>query len=158
MSKPTKKETARLKALIQKELIKWKPLMGLAPWRVNTFYYRANKDAPKAHRQTKKQRGARMWMDVDYEYLRAGMNVMLPACIGVDKDELRENVRHELAHAVVNEMRQWRAGPVVHCMEHEERVVSTLAPAFLWTYNAGWNAGRKDLRKQQAKDQKKKKE
>lgn len=141
----------RAKRLIEKTLITWKSLMGLAPWRISTHYYRDLKDAPKEYRQTKKQRGARMWMQVDYEYLRASMNVMLPACLEVDEDELKENVRHELAHAVVNEMRQWRAGPVVHCMEHEERVVSTLAPAFEWTYNAGWNAGRADLRRKAKK-------
>lgn len=139
----------RAKTLIQETLVKWKPLMGLAPWRITTHYYRAYKDAPKEHRRTKKQRGARMWIDVDYQYLRAYVNVMLPDCIGVGKDELRENVRHELAHAVVNEMRQWRAGPVVHCMDHEERVVSTLAPAFEWTFNAGYNEGKADLCKKQ---------
>lgn len=156
--KPSRKQMDAAKAICEKTLVTWKPLMGLAPWRITSHYYRALKDAPKEHRCTKKQRGARMWMDVDYQYLRADVNIMLPACIGVGDDELKENVRHELAHAVVNEMRQWRAGPVSHCMEHEERVVSTLAPAFEWTYNAGWNAGRADLRKKQRKDRKKIKE
>jgi hypothetical protein len=59
---------------------------------------------------------------------------------------------HECCHAIVNEMREWSVGHEGNgVMGHEERVVSHLANAFLWTYMQGWNDGKADLRKKGAK-------
>jgi hypothetical protein len=141
VSKPSAKQMDAAKRRTQKHLVKWKPLLGLAPWTIHQRFYRREKDIPKRHAR------AAMWCAVDYEYLQATVHVALNRIAHETADEIEAMVRHELLHATVNEMRQWRAGPVVHCMEHEERVVSTLTAAFEWTYNAGWNEGRANLRR-----------
>lgn len=143
---PAKKQMDRAKARIEAAVLKWKPLMGLGIWRVNMAWYRDWKDVPKAHRKSKTSPGAHMWMDVRWEYLLATLNVYLPESAYWSKSRLREAVRHELAHALVGEMRAWHFS-LGDAMMHEERVVSTLACAFQWAYVAGWNEGRADLRK-----------
>lgn len=124
-------------------LLKWKPLMGLGHWKVIHHFYRRAKDVPKKHRRTKQQRGALMWCAVDWEYMEANVHTYLPECVGMARDELSYVIRHELAHALVSEMRHWESCPHDHAMLHEERVVTMIAYAFGSTYEDGYEAGRK---------------
>jgi hypothetical protein len=153
VSKLTAKATNHAKKVIQAAVVKWKPLMGLGHWEIHTCWYRRAKDIPKEFRPRKKRnyRGAKMWVRVDWEYLEAWVNVNLPECVDDDDERLEHTIMHELAHVVVNEMREWAMHPSDHAMKHEERVVETLACAFAWTETRGWNEGKADLRKKQAK-------
>jgi hypothetical protein len=145
MGRPTAKAKDLAKRRVERHLIRWKPLVGLAPWKIHHRYYRREKDIPKKHRR------AAMWCAVDYEYLVATVYVALNRIAHETSDEIEAMVRHELLHATINEMRCWQVCPTRHAMDHEERTVSTLTAAFLWTYNAGWNDGKKHLRKLQAR-------
>jgi hypothetical protein len=144
VSKPTAKAMDTAKRCARRHLNRWKPLVGLAPWTIHQRYYRREKDIPKTHKR------AAMWCAVDYEYLQATVHVALCRIAHETADEIEAMVRHELLHATINEMRHWQNCPTPHAMMHEERTVSTLTAAFEWTYNAGWNEGRDDLRKKRA--------
>ncbi|MDQ2785021.1 MAG: hypothetical protein M3Y58_08470 [Chloroflexota bacterium] len=151
--KPSKKGTDRVKKVIQAAVVKWKPLMGLGHWEIHTCWYRRENDIPKEFRPRPKRnyRGAKMWVRVDWEYLEAWVNVNLPECVDDDAERLEHIIMHELAHVVVNEMREWATHPADHAMKHEERVVETRALSFMWAHFAGWNEGRDDLRKKRTK-------
>lgn len=147
----TEKQMDTAKQLVEKHVVKWKPLVGLGHWTIHERFYRREKDIPKRHKR------AAMWCAVDYEYLRATVHVALCRIAHQTSEEIEMMVRHELLHTTINEMRQWQCCPAGHAIEHEERTVSTLTAAFEWTFNAGWNAGKADLRKRQAKKAKQEK-
>jgi hypothetical protein len=67
---------------------------------------------------------------------------------GKSDKRIAEVVIHELVHCLVHEMREWsperQSGDALDkCMAHEERVVTELTDAIIWSYEDG------------AKDQKK---
>lgn len=73
---------------------------------------------------------------VMWQYRRATITFNLGCVAEQDDEELELTVVHEAAHVLINEMRDDREGE----LDHEERVASTLARAFLFTYEAGKRA------------------
>ncbi|KKL89323.1 hypothetical protein LCGC14_1915860 [marine sediment metagenome] len=66
----------------------------------------------------------------------------------LDDHDLEVVVVHEMCHVLVNEMRADRGGEPTHgSVAHEERVVSTLAQAFLTVRDQGEREGRKAARR-----------
>ncbi len=144
----SEKAMDRARDHVEAALRRWKPIMGLAAWVIEAHYHRDLATVPKRYRPKKgRDYATLMWVEVQWEYLHATINVILPHLVGKDAEAVAGDVRHELAHVVINEVREVGTHPYEHGVKHEERVVSTLADAFLWTYNAGWNEGRDDLRK-----------
>lgn len=62
----------------------------------------------------------------DWRYMTCRIYFNFPAMKSKSEIEVEKIVIHELCHALVNEMRE-------EGLEHEERVVTTLTKAFLWT-------------------------
>lgn len=71
-----------------------------------------------------------------WEYLCAHLRFYLPGTARIDDDQLDYLVRHELLHALVDEMRPRKR--TVEDRAHEERVVTQLAMVL------GWVRDRKD--------------
>ena len=62
----------------------------------------------------------------DWRYMTCTIYFNIPAMKSKTEDEIEKIIIHELCHALVNEMREGH-------IDHEERVVTTLTKAFLWT-------------------------
>jgi hypothetical protein len=106
---------------VRKLLNTWIYVLGLAWYYIEADYYDSEKDFKKT---TGNIVVMRVW--VDWRYMTATIAVNVPAVARLSDDELERTVVHELCHALVNEMRETG-------IDHEERVVTMLTKAFLWT-------------------------
>jgi len=121
-------QKARVEALIEK----WVKPVGLGYWRLTFSWYREplppypGKQAPSAPDV--------VLMDVraDWRYNQAFIRVCLPEVAELDDDHLEWAFVHELMHVFLNEMRYYGDDGR---KEHEERVASHLASAFIWLRN-----------------------
>jgi hypothetical protein len=113
--------------LIRKYLELWTQRLGLRWWEIDVLYM----DDPATILKTFSNPGngdeltlARV--DVRWEYSQATIAVNLPAWDGLEEWKIERAVVHELCHILVNEMREGE-------IHHEERVVTGLTKALLWT-------------------------
>jgi hypothetical protein len=111
--------------LFSKYFKKWTNLTGLLWWKITVIYYgdpaeivehfTSGNDTIVAARTT-----------ADWRYMTAKIIVNVNALTDMDEEEIESLAVHELCHILVNEMRE-------NDLHHEERVVSCLAHAFIWT-------------------------
>jgi hypothetical protein len=66
------------------------------------------------------------WIYADWKYATASLHINLDSFSRMGDKDIESVIIHELCHALVNEMREGE-------MHHEERVVTGLAKAFIWT-------------------------
>lgn len=125
---------------------KWLLPLGLRWWKVTFSYSREPLKSDEAEGRTCLAQTL-----VDWEYLKATVTFDMQ-CIADESDEdLEETFVHECMHIFVHEMRMW-AGPEVtvekqeEAMKHEERVVTQLANAVIWTRQTGFDEGKKTPR------------
>lgn len=116
-----RKAYKRHRKRVQRCLCEWVPKTGLAWWHVTASWY----DDEAEFRKTDGESVAAFRVWADWRYMTADLAVNVPAVARLDDDELERAVVHELCHALVNEMREGG-------IDHEERVVTTLASAFMW--------------------------
>lgn len=133
------KEYNQQVARLQKLADKWLLPLGLLWWKV-TFSYVRDSDLPTRGDSNKFSCIANT--SVAWEYCDANLTFSIKEVLDKKDDELEEIFVHECCHILINEMRQWADDeiPVAKCdeaMKHEERVVTNLAKAFLWTREAG---------------------
>lgn len=68
-----------------------------------------------------------------WEYMIATISFNLVGIADIDDEALERVVVHEMCHVLVREMRDDYGGHATHdTPAHEERVVSSLAQAFIW--------------------------
>lgn len=88
---------------------------------------------------------------VQWPYLIATLTFHLPGITEKSDKDLEAAVVHELCHVFVNEMRcadeKHPDDLLRHNLEHEERVVSSLAQAFLWVREEGAHEAKRVLKK-----------
>jgi hypothetical protein len=120
---------------------KWLAALGLRWWHVDLEYSREPLPVPEEAKAAGWQKNAQCV--AKWQYLRACITFNMPAVAGLSDDELETTFVHEACHALVNEMREWADHPRGNGIDHEERVVTSLANAFLWVREAGESAGRK---------------
>lgn len=119
----TRKDFKQQRKRIRKLFKTWIYPLGLSWWRIDIIYHRRRKGfLHDSNRQT----FARVF--ADWRYMRAQIDVCVPAAQVLENDELENAVVHELAHILVRE-----AGDPDGVTHHEERVCTTLARAFIWT-------------------------
>lgn len=132
----TDAEYEALKSKLERMALEWSERIGLGWWKLKFIWCREginDPDLPHAAAAT----------DVRWQYLEAKIRFDMPLL--ADKDHFEDDaalemlVIHELTHVLVNEL---RCGECQHdekkdVMHHEERVVTTVAKAFRWTYEAG---------------------
>lgn len=125
----------------------WMLPLGLRWWRIKCKFHRSG-DAMNTRRD---QEGyctvART--TVQWQYLTADIDWDLSMLVGKDEKEVEYTVVHELCHVLVRELR-CDGGPAEHrteIMNHEERVVTTLAKAFMWVRDFARNESAKKKRR-----------
>lgn len=123
--------------------MKWLLPLGLRWWKVKFSYSREPLKSDAAEGRT-----CLAQTMVDWEYLNATITFDMQAIVEQSDGALEDTFVHECLHVFVHEMRMW-AGPVVtdekqeEAMKHEERVVTQLTNALLWTRQTGFDEGKK---------------
>lgn len=122
-------QVARIKALIDP----WVKPLGLGWWSITIQY----DDDPLAFRDAWDDRvpeTAVARTRADWRYAEASIrwNVQRLVATEFSDKELELIFVHELMHIFVNEMRYDWPNDTDHDMNHEERVCTTLAKAFIW--------------------------
>lgn len=122
---------------------KWIPALGLRWWHTTFVYSRQPLKSEAAEGRTCLAQTL-----VDWEYLNATITFDMQAIVDESDDDLEKTFVHECMHIFVHEMRMW-AGPEVtyekkeEAMKHEERVVTQLTNAVIWSRRAGYDEGKK---------------
>lgn len=120
-------QKARLLAVSER----WITPLGMGWWRVTHIWERAEGASDKGD-----DRCPVASVVVDWEYRHVGITWYLPTVARRSDEDLEQDFVHECCHILVNEMRQWRDAN--DGLQHEERVCTDLARAFLWVRQAGW--------------------
>jgi hypothetical protein len=137
VAKLSDKAVRRQKQRVRREVDRWRAPLGLNAWRIETVYY--DSKLPKLRggksRRSEDDDNAVVLMrtSVWWEYQVIHIAVNLLAISRLDARGLEATVVHELAHGLVNEMRHYSCADGVY---HEERVVTMLANALIWTRDA----------------------
>jgi len=115
------------KDFIDKTFRRWVYRLGLRWWTVDIIYY---KKPPKKYFDPGKEDGViRAVASADWRYCTLVVRVNMPSFKYLEKWRIEIIVVHELVHALVNEMHSHKKKRI----DHEERVVTGLTKAFLWT-------------------------
>lgn len=112
--------------LIKAAFAKWIPRLGLAWWDLEIVYYDDPGEIVQRFRQADNGGVVPAFVDSNWMYADAKISINLPAFDELDAGKIERIAVHELCHILVNEMREDE-------MHHEERVVTGLTKAFLWT-------------------------
>lgn len=132
----TDADYAAQKARVLAMATRWLKPLGLLWWRVEHQWSREPL-------RTSAEDKAENWVCLartraKWQYLHVAFEWNLPAIADLTDERLETTFVHECVHALVAEMREWATehedGGVIL---HEERVVTMLASAFLWTRQAG---------------------
>lgn len=134
-----KRDRDRIRRLFKK----WIFNLGLGSWKCDLNHVRGYTASHDGVHTTAAS------ITCDWRYQVLTVEVSLICITDMDDDELEYVIVHELCHAMVNEMREFKDHPKDNAIDHEERVVTCLAKAMQWVHTAGWNEGRADLRRQQ---------
>lgn len=119
-----KKKYKPAKKLVKKYLDKWIEPLGLGWWEIIVIYYNHLPKTKQATGYDDPRVAARC--NADWRYGKAYLEVSMREFSNMDEHTAEVVIIHELTHILVNEM---RAGNI----DHEERVVTTLTKAFMWT-------------------------
>jgi hypothetical protein len=115
----------KLRRKVQQFIDKWTWLLGLRWWSINVHYVK-DKKGLKHHFKSPKGTTTRATVYSDWRYAEATIYINLPSFVGLSDDRIERIILHELCHILVCEMREGD-------LHHEERVVSGLTKAFMWT-------------------------
>jgi hypothetical protein len=120
------KNVKKAKKLIKKYLGKWLKPLGLLWWDVTVIYYDDPEEIIKIF--TPPESGilvcATTW--ADWRYGTATLCINLSVFENMVEEKVEVAILHELIHILVNEMKEGE-------QKHEERVVTQIQKAFLWT-------------------------
>lgn len=124
---------------------KWVAPLGLRWWKVTFSYSREPLKSDATDGRT-----CLAQTMVDWEYLNATITFDMQCIAGESDDDLEKTFVHECMHVFVHEMRMWAGPELTHekqeeAMKHEERVVTQLANAVIWTRTAGFDEGKKSV-------------
>lgn len=124
-----KAQRRRLKALIKR----WHHRLGLAWWRVHYVYHRDSSEFASSDDGLVHNAAAATTL-ADWRYLEATISFNMQELAELDDEALEFVFVHELMHVLVAEMRADHEGKRRHeHVDHEERVCTTLARAFITT-------------------------
>lgn len=114
---------------IRRYLKKWLQPLGLLWWKIDILYY---DDPMEVMRQFSSTEDSITYASVqaNWQYLTATIKFNLPALAEKSSAEIESTVVHELCHILICEMRE-------DGVDHEERVATGLARAFIRTREAG---------------------
>lgn len=101
---------------------KWQKRLGLGWWDIDIAWVETEKEIA-AHFDDS---DTSAFVNIDWPRGDAILYIRVPHFKYMAEDRVEKIVLHELCHILVNEMREGE-------MHHEERVVTGLTKAFLWT-------------------------
>jgi hypothetical protein len=145
------KDYAAQKARLKKLIDKWVKPIGLGWWNVQFAYSREPLDlGPHIANTGTEQCVAKT--HAHWQYLDALIEWNMQRIEEMDDEDLERAFVHELCHVFVNEMRMWGNAEMEtekadEAIRHEERVVTQLTNAFLWTRRAGTGEGRAEWKR-----------
>lgn len=138
----TDAEYERIKDICDPLIDKWRAAMGLNTWRININYRRVPMDGQEPSDTT-----ALADILVRWEYLEARLRINTFGIWerAMSADDIEETIVHELCHIHVAELRSLvDDDKFSHHILHEERVVSSLTNAMLWSRQMGRDEVSKD--------------
>jgi len=117
----------KTKKLILKYFYLWQLRLGLKWWVIDLCFHRDPATIIERFSNPGDGEGVTLAMTtVRWQYLTATIEFNLPSWKGLSEKSIEHHILHELCHILVNEMREGE-------IHHEERVVTGLTDAFLWT-------------------------
>lgn len=130
----------------------WAKALGLNQWALHFQLCREGEMQADHDNSPESAFAPLMDCETQWEYQQAHIRINAPMLATVDDAAAERCVVHELAHVLVSEMRvpDWAGATdeARHSLrDHEERVVTMLANALLWTREAGYAEGKRDARK-----------
>lgn len=134
----TDKQFKRLRDRIKRIALPWIETLGLKWWNIELEYSRDGKDMLSRQEESGAVWDCMATASAKWEYLSATVRFNMPTLMDCSDESLEKTILHELCHILVREMREWSPEDVsqeriVMGRRAEERVVCTLARAFLWT-------------------------
>lgn len=126
-------EFERQKQRIHDLAERWVKPIGLGWYWIDMAFARDDYEPPNDGRGGKDHTIAHC--STDWRYGTACITWNMPLVLDEPDDKLEMIFVHELMHIFVNEMR-WTATNDTDSIDHEERVTTTLAKAFLWLRDA----------------------
>lgn len=122
---------------------KWIGLMGLG-WDEVDLLWSDNYFSPEVEGHPS---DCLAFANADWKYLHGSVTFNCPKIHQLyfssgtpNMEKIDELVRHELAHILVNEMREWRHDDTHRAIDHEERVCTRIARMLAYVYQAGVDA------------------
>lgn len=112
-------------ALIKKYCVRWSYRLGLNWWHIDLVFYDNPAEILKRF-SSGEDKTVLAIVYPEWKYSTAKIIFNAPAWKDLDKEEIERAVLHELCHILVNEMHEGE-------IHHEERVVTGLQRAFMWT-------------------------
>jgi hypothetical protein len=134
----TDKEYNTQKRRVKAAFAKWSGPTGMGDWIVFHAWHRDGTCGKEENVAVSEEHVVTARASVAWEYIQICFHWNLEQIATNSDNELDRVVRHEIAHALINEMRMW--GPPLHrddqardeAMKHEERVATRLATILLW--------------------------
>lgn len=126
---------------INAAVARWKRNLGLNNWEIDVQCCREGEMLTNEDRESASSFSPAADCEAHWQYQSAAIRFNTPLVATFDDDELNGAVVHELMHVMVCELRPARF-TLSHLM-HEERVVTMLTNAALWTREDGRKEGRK---------------
>lgn len=111
---------------IMKVIDKWLTPLGLRWWEVNVVWMDKTQEILDTFDVSSDGNIVAAKVSADWKYGVARVYINLPAFKEIKRWRVERIIVHELVHILVNEMRE-------DGLEHEERVVTGLTKAFIWT-------------------------
>ncbi len=139
----TDAEFRQQKNRILKAFKRWAVPTGMNELVVNHYFHREGLESNNPA-DAKNGYVCRARADIKWEYITADFHWNVRDMADVPDFLLDRIVRHEIAHALVREMREWADGGE-NQLAHEERVVSKLAFVFNWCRLAGQKEAKRQL-------------
>lgn len=112
---------------------RWANALGLGWWEITNEW--ARDDYREKARSTNDGAVSLATCRPDWRYAHAAITWNMPEIAELSDAKPEAVVVHELQHVFLHEAR-WRDGDDTDSVDHEERVATTLAKAFLWLRDA----------------------
>lgn len=141
------KQKNRVRALMSK----WQNLLLLEQWQSFSVYYERGLFSEDEDGHSSDVTG---FCQVDWKYKRAAITFSMLRVAQNDDRELEYVVLHEIGHALVNQMREFKyfdGDNYGQVMPHEEHVVTNLALCFQNVYDRAFAAGVESTKKKKGK-------
>lgn len=117
----------------------WITCMGLRFWRIHLEYVQHAHEMQGRRSASSPEGTVCLGMaQAEWKYCEATLVLNCEELASRSDDEVEHVIVHELCHVLVNEMREWAGSHMpddewAAYMKHEERVVTQLEKAFMWT-------------------------